>query len=95
MRKAFLLLISSVWVLAGCGSSSSSNRLSDPDPVDVTTVDFEVVHASQDAPPVNLTVGGTTIASGADFGDAAFVTTTAGEITASASALLGCTMNSS
>ncbi len=80
MRFGIFLTLA-LTVLGGCGSSSSSRPVQNPDPVDLTQVVFELVHASQDAPPVNLTVGGSSIASGADFGQAAFVTTTAGEIT--------------
>lgn len=78
MRRAFLLISIAAVFIAGCGSSSSSDRRAAPD---LGTVDFELVHASQDAPPVNLSVGGTVIASGADFSDAAFVTVAGGETT--------------
>jgi uncharacterized protein DUF4397 len=82
VRKAIVLVsIMLTTVLAGCSSGSSSSRSASPPVANLTTVDFEVVHASQDAPPVNVSIGGTTIASGADFGDSAFVTTTAGDIT--------------
>ncbi len=81
MRKAFLFISIAAVFIAGCGSSSSSSLPATPPVANLGTVDFELVHASQDAPPVNLSVGGTVIASGADFLDAAFVTTTGGEIT--------------
>ncbi len=82
VRKAIALVsIFMAMIAAGCSDSSSSNRPNDPGALVLTTVDFEIVHASQDAPPVNITVGGSTVATGADFGDSAFITTTAGDIT--------------
>ncbi len=82
MRKAFLLISMAAVFITGCGGSSS-NSSTPPGPTFPIAgeVVFEIVHASQDAPPVNLSVGGDVVASGADFGDAAFVTTEDGQTT--------------
>ncbi len=82
MRKAFVLISMAAVFIAGCGGSSS-NSSTPPGPTFPVAgeVLFEIVHASQDAPPVNLSVGGNVVATEADFGDAAFVTTEDGEVT--------------
>lgn len=81
MRKAFLLFSMAAVFIAGCGGSSSNSSTPPGPTFPAGEVVFEIVHASQDAPPVNLSVGGNVVASGADFGDAAFVTTEDGEVT--------------
>ncbi|XOV83605.1 MAG: DUF4397 domain-containing protein [bacterium] len=81
MRKALALISMAAVFIAGCGGSSSSSSPPGPPPPPAGEVVFEIVHASQDAPPVNLSVGGAVVASAADFGDAAFVTTEDGEVT--------------
>ncbi|MCR9261827.1 MAG: DUF4397 domain-containing protein [Pseudomonadaceae bacterium] len=81
MRKAFLLISMAAVFIAGCGGSSSNSSTPPGPTFPAGEVVFEIVHASQDAPPVNLSVGGNVVASGADFGDAAFVTTEDGEVT--------------
>lgn len=83
MRFLGIFVAVAVTALAGCSSGSSSR----PAP-DTTEVDFEIVHASQDAPPVNLIVNGEEAVSGADFGQAAFLTANAGEITVEVEAII-------
>ena len=57
----------SAFALAACDSDNNNNDIfSDAPPTPTGTV--QVVHASPDAPPVNVIVNGTTIAAGADYG---------------------------
>ena len=52
--------------LAACDSSSDAVALPN---TTVDTFNLQVLHASPDAPPVNILVNGNTVASGADFKD--------------------------
>ena len=80
-RKLFTApLIAAVSLLVmACSDGSSSRPLPTPDPVELTAVNFEVLHASQDAPPVNVAIG-SAAADGLDYGQSYFVTTTAGSL---------------
>jgi len=58
-------------LLAACSDSSSSRPAPEPPPPPATSVIYEVFHASQDAPEVEISVGANTI-TGVDFGQGAF-----------------------
>ncbi|WP_339799480.1 DUF4397 domain-containing protein [uncultured Marinobacter sp.] len=66
---ALPIVVSGALALSGCFSSSSS---SDP------TSTVRVIHASADAPPVNVTVNGTNAIEGADYKQAAVLRPTVG-----------------
>lgn len=69
-----LLAAAGALLLAGCGSSSSSSNVPDPDPTPppppAETSTVRVVHASADAPDVNVLVNGDIAFEGVPFGDA-------------------------
>ena len=89
MRKAIGLLSLTVLFAMGCGGSSSGSPQSFTSTTgNPTTVDFEVIHGSQDAPLVNITVGQAAPATNVDFGESFFVTTTEGDIDVSVEGII-------
>ncbi|MEM9171904.1 MAG: DUF4397 domain-containing protein, partial [Pseudomonadota bacterium] len=62
--RKFLPALAALVVLTGCDNDSVENIVAQP-PADVAQI--AVLHASPDAPAVNVIVGGTTQAAGADF----------------------------
>ncbi|MEM7079185.1 MAG: DUF4397 domain-containing protein [Pseudomonadota bacterium] len=79
-RKSFVVALLCALVSAACSDSSSRRAAPTLTSLDLTTVNFEVLHASQDAPPVNVTIGASQAFSGVGYGSAGFVSTTAGGV---------------
>lgn len=65
-------------ILSGCGGGSSGSGLTVPDVTVPPPASLEVLHASQDAPAVNILVEDNAVASNLDFGASANVTVTSG-----------------
>ena len=64
--KSFVVVASAL-VLAACDSSDGNDSIFSDGPT-TSTATFQVVHASPDAPAVNVLLNGSAIANGADFG---------------------------
>ena len=85
VSHALRLIAVAMVTLAGfaCSNGSNDNRVQAAAEAEeeVTTVDVEVLHASQDAPPVNVAVGSLAPITDLDYGQAANVTASAGDLT--------------
>lgn len=68
MKLRSLMLAMTAIAVAACESDDSTAPVIQPD---VQTLDVQVIHASPDAPAVNITLGPATVASGVDFKDSA------------------------
>src|SRR5690606_41995126 len=70
-RGVGVLLVSSTFVLSGCGGDSDDSPLQVPAP----TSSLRVIHASSDAPAVNLNVNGASFSAvqGLAYGEATSV----------------------
>lgn len=74
-KKTLLASVLTAAVLAGCGSNSSNNSSSP-----VATGQLRIVHASPNAPEVNVTANGTNLVSELDYAESSgFLTVDAGE----------------
>ena len=88
MRKFTLMIPVVLLALAGCNSDSEPRVIPDPPPPPERTK-LQVVHASPNAPTVNLVLNGNEIASGVDYKVATGVTeTNAGTYTIGVDAIL-------
>ena len=78
--KRFLTLGFATIVLSACGGGGSSGNAQFPTPSagNPPSTDIEIIHASQNAPDVNVVVGTSTVASGLAFGEAAYTSVTSG-----------------
>ncbi len=81
------LLFLPLLMLAACDSDSDNER-SGPQITPAVTGLVEVIHASQDAPAVNVLAGGNVIASDLDFQEAAFLPVTVGDLSFEVEGLL-------
>ena len=88
MKNYSFLLFIALFGLAGCNSSNNSSN-PDSEPAPPATTKLQVVHASPDAPKVNLILEGATIAENVDYKTATAVTeVSAGTLTAEVAAIL-------
>ncbi len=81
------MLFSALIVLAACDSDSDDD-LTGPQITPPVTGLVEVIHASQDAPAVNVLAGGNVIVSDLDYQEAAFRIVSVGEFTVEVEGLL-------
>ena len=74
------MLFSALFVLAACdGDSDNDNRQAVASAAAVATGTIEVIHASQDAPAVNVTSDGSAVISDLDYQEAEFLTLDVGD----------------
>ncbi len=73
--------------MAAC-DSDSDNDLTGPTITPAVTGTLEVIHASQDAPAVNVLAGGSGLISDLDYAEAAFRTVSVGDITVEVEGIL-------
>ena len=82
LRTLQLTLLAALTVVLGACSDSSDGDSGFPaaHTINFGTATFEVLHASQDAPPVNVTVSGNPLASNLGYGASDVLDTTAGTV---------------
>jgi hypothetical protein len=81
------MLFSALLVLAACDSDSDNNQTGPQITAAITGL-VEVIHASQDAPAVDVLAGGNVLISDLDYQEAAFRTVSVGDFTVEVQGLL-------